>query len=422
MKLFARYNRINLAITALLLILSALAYYFVVNRILIHELDEELDNYKEKIESFAQKTGGLPEPGALEDLRVTYDPDDDAYAPQYIMTSKYDSDEQKVEPFRELIYTQRAGAAVYKVSIGKPLEGVHFLAKTIVYSTLLILAIMALVSWLVNHFVLRRLWRPFYGSMNSIKNFRLQGKSPPEFPQTRTDEFRFMNERLDQVIQNAQTDYRLLKEFTENASHEIQTPLAIIRSKLDLLIQEESLSEKQGKILDSAYAAVTRISRLNQSLLLLAKIENHQFNQTQVIDLKKEVEEKIEEFSEFWQNYNIHISVDLDKSLINANQELIDILLNNLLGNAGMHNREGGKVDIELTADRLTVSNTGSLEPLDTLRLFRRFYKETQNSHHNGLGLSIIKQICDQAGIAIQYSFAYDLHTFHLSWRNELTG
>ena len=100
MKLFCTIQPDQLGDNSIVIDLIGLAYYFVVNRILIHELDEELDNYKEKIESFAQKTGGLPEPGALEDLRVTYDPDDDAYAPQYIMTSKYDSDEQKVEPFQ----------------------------------------------------------------------------------------------------------------------------------------------------------------------------------------------------------------------------------------------------------------------------------------------------------------------------------
>ena len=132
---------------------------------------------------------------------------------------------KKSNRFSELIYTQRAGAAVYKVVLASHWRAFISWPKPSSIVQLLILAIMALVSWLVNHFVLRRLWRPFYGSMNSIKNFRLQEK-PSQFPQTRTDEFRFMNERLDRSDPNAQTDYRLLKEFTENASHEIQTPLA----------------------------------------------------------------------------------------------------------------------------------------------------------------------------------------------------
>jgi signal transduction histidine kinase len=420
MKLFARYNRINLALTATLLILSAVAYYFAVNHILIHELDEELDNYKGKIEAFARQTGGLPEKGVMEDLKIEYEPDRQIYSARYFMTDQYDSDEHRIETFRQLVYTQKTGTDQYKVTIAKPLEGVRLLTKTIVFSTLSILAVIMMASLLINHLLLRRLWRPFYGSINAIKNFRLHGKTPPEFPKTKTEEFSFMNENLSHMIQNAQTDYHLLKEFTENASHEIQTPLAIIRSKLDLLIQEESLSEKQGKILDGAYAAIKRISKLNQSLLLLTKIENNQFAQAELIDLKKELTEKMEQFKEFWQSNHIQITDSIGTSHIKANRELVDVLLNNLLGNAAMHNKEGGKVIIRLTSGKLVISNTGVPQELDRTKLFRRFYKGVQHSHHNGLGLSIVKQICDQAGIGIEYSFAEGLHTFSLEWSEDV--
>src|SRR5205085_7654653 len=97
MKLFARYNRINLAFTATLLILSAVLYYFVINRILVHELDEELDDYKAKIENFAQETGGLPVKGALEDLEVKYETSQQPISLKYFTTNQYDSDEHKVE-------------------------------------------------------------------------------------------------------------------------------------------------------------------------------------------------------------------------------------------------------------------------------------------------------------------------------------
>jgi signal transduction histidine kinase len=406
-----------LGVTVALLLLSAIAYYFVINYLLIHELDEELDNYKQKIETYAGKTGILPEPGVMEDLKVRYELTAQNSSPvSYVVKDEYDSAEQAVESFRQLIYTQKAGDHWYKVVIGKPLEGTRLLGKTIAYCTLGILIIIILTSLLLNRFLLKKLWRPFYETINVVKHFKLAGKNAPEFPKTRIDEFVVMNNTLNDTIQSAQTDYRLLKEFTENASHEVQTPLAIIRSKLDLLIQEESLSEKQVKILDGAYAAIKRISKLNQSLLLLAKIENNQFADIQFIDLKKELSEKMEQFKEFWQNNQIHITASLEESFIKANHELVDILLNNLLGNAGMHNVEGGKVDIKLTASQLVISNTGSPQHLDKQRLFRRFYKEAQHSRHNGLGLSIIKQICDQTGIEIQYSFAENFHTFSLSW------
>ena len=417
MKLFTRYNRVNLTLTAILLVLSAAAYYLVINRILIHELDEELDDYKQKVESFASSSGNLPEKGVMEDLVVKYEPARELVAQHYSTVKQYDPDEHKMENFRQLIYTQQAGNNLYRVTIAKPLEGFRLLRKTIVYSTLGILAIIILVSLLVNHLLLKRLWHPFYDSIRAVRDFRLHGKNPPSFPKTKIEEFDFMNRNLDNVLNNARTDYQLLKEFTENASHEIQTPLAIIRSKLDLLIQDESLSESQGKILDSAYVAIRRISKLNQSLLLLAKIENNQFTEVEAIDVKQELEEKIGQFLELLQDNHIKITTDLQPGYIRANRELVDILLNNLLGNSIVHNSPEGTVVVELAANRLTISNTGVERELDKSRLFRRFYKGEQHTHHNGLGLSIVKQICEDTGISINYNFANGLHVFSLEWK-----
>jgi signal transduction histidine kinase len=422
MKLFTRYNRVNLALMAILLVLSAAAYYLVINRILIRELDEELDDYKQKVENFAKTSGSLPEKGAMEDLVVKYEPVQAPGELHYSTVNQYDPDEHKMENFRQLIYTQTAGNNLYRITIAKPLEGFHLLRKTIVYSTLGILAIVILVSLLLNHLLLKRLWRPFYDSIHAIRDFRLQGKNTPGFPETNIEEFDFMNRNIGNMLNNARTDYQLLKEFTENASHEIQTPLAIIRSKLDLLIQEESLSEKQGKILDSAYAAIRRISKLNQSLLLLAKIENNQFTAVDTIDVKQELEEKIGQFVELLQDNNIKITVSLKQAFIRANRELVDILLNNLLGNAVMHNKPEGTLIIELATCRLTISNTGVERELDRSRLFRRFYKDQQHTHRNGLGLSIVKQICEHTGVSINYHFENGLHVFSLEWQEPATS
>lgn len=417
MKLFAKYNRVNLTVTAILFVLAAIAYYFIINTIFVRELDEELDNYKQKIETFAGQRAEFPEKGALEDLEVTYEPTDKASsAVHYQLVNRYNPEDKRVENYRQLSYTQPLGKLFYKVTIAKPLEGILLLTRTIVYSTITMLLTIIFTSLFLNHILLRRLWKPFYDSIKTIKSFRLSASNPTRFPATRIDEFSFLNESLSQTMEAAKNDYRLLKEFTENASHEIQTPLAIIRSKMDLLIQEENLSEKQIELLKSAYGAVKRISRLNQSLLLLAKIENHQYAAIEKIDLKKEISDKMDQFHEFWENDQIRYSSSLEESFITANPDLTDILLNNLLSNAGLHNRKGGEIIIQLASDQLIIQNTGSLQALDKKRIFRRFYKEESYSSHNGLGLSIIKQICEQSGIHIQYSFNDIFHIFTLTW------
>jgi signal transduction histidine kinase len=263
---------------------------------------------------------------------------------------------------------------------------------------------------------LRQLWKPFYESLAIMRNFKLGRTKSLSLPPTKVEEFSFMNESLILATQKAEQDYLLLKEFTENASHEMQTPLSIIRSKLDVLIQEKGLSEKQSELTRGAYAAIKRLSRLNHSLLLLAKIENHQFDKEEEIDLKQKVEEKIQQFQELWQSREVTATYSLKESSIKMNPELLEILLNNLFSNASNHNITSGSIAIELYAHHLSINNSGNSGALDEKRLFTRFYKETMNSNSNGLGLSIIKQIAKVSYIKIEYSFQNNLHSFILSW------
>jgi signal transduction histidine kinase len=236
------------------------------------------------------------------------------------------------------------------------------------------------------------------------------------FPSTNTEEFAFMNESLGMAAKKAEEDYLLLKEFTENASHELQTPLSIIRSKLEMLIQEEDLSHRQSEIVRSAFAAIKKLSRLNQSLLLLTKIGNQQFNDLEDVRLDEKIENKLGQFRELWQTSGIEVSSRLSPAIIRASPELIDILLNNMFSNASNHNIPHGDIDIALESRQLTISNTGLSVPLDARRVFTRFYKGEQHTGHNGLGLSIIKQICEVTTLRPSYQFSGNRHTFIFSW------
>jgi signal transduction histidine kinase len=270
---------------------------------------------------------------------------------------------------------------------------------------------------MINRIVLKQLWKPFYSTLDAVSNFKVVKDQALNFTATSTDEFSFMNNILNETTLQAQKDYRILKEFTENAAHEMQTPLAVIRSKLDLLIQDEDLKESQSRTVQTSYKAIEKLSKLNQSLLLLAKIENRQFEETETIDLKKKLEEKIEEFNELWESQELSVVVQLKPVHQSMNAELAEILLNNLLSNAIRHNIEGGCIRIELTTEGLIVENTSHHSELDHNRLFNRFYKPAANNEFNGLGLSIIKQICNVSGFNIAYSYKKNMHRFMILWQ-----
>jgi signal transduction histidine kinase len=249
-----------------------------------------------------------------------------------------------------------------------------------------------------------------------MHSFQLGKVREVKLPKTDIEEFGFLNDNLTETMQKAEEDYRLLKQFTENASHELQTPLAVIRSKLDMLIQQEDLSSRRSEEIREIYGEVNKLSRLNRSLLLLTKIENRQFEEAALINLKEKMEGKVAQMREVWKDHHISFQCQFQQASIRMNPDLADILLNNLLSNANRHNREGGVIQIELTGHQLIISNTGERKPLNQKKIFQRFYKEQVHSDHHGLGLSIIKQVCAQWNIAIAYYYINDMHCFQLDW------
>jgi signal transduction histidine kinase len=417
MKLFTKYSRVNLLAIIVIFLLSVIAFYFAIRYILIGQVDDDLRIEQREIEGYVKEHNSLPESISVKDQKISYVLSD-AYSPKRrfkTIAGGHIEDKEK-EPYRILQFGIIANGNIYTTTVAKSLESTDDLTYSILWISSATILLILTVSFFINRILLKRLWRPFYDSLDIIKNFRVDRKQSLQFPSTKIDEFLFMNKTLKNATDEARKEYLLLKEFTENASHEMQTPLAIIRSKLDLLIQDENLTEGQSKTMQSTYNAVEKLSKLNQSLLLLAKIENHQFGETTSIDLKQKITEKLDAFHELWQNQNISVSSILEDTTVQINSELADILLNNLLSNATRHNFPNGFINLVLNEKKLEISNSSSERKLNSEQMFLRFFSQDKKSKYNGLGLSIIKQICQVSGFSISYSYEKDQHHFLLSW------
>ena len=326
-------------------------------------------------------------------------------------------EDEELQPYRTLTFSAKAGEKFYSASISRPLVESDDLIESIAYSLSILTGILLLVLFLLNWFLSKKMWKPFYKTLDELKKFDLNKKEIMILPQVKISEFKILNEEIKKMTDKIQKDYKNLKEFTENASHEIQTPLAIIRSKLELMIQSENLPEEQIKSIREIYESVNRLSKLNQSLLLLAKIENRQFHQEQIIDLKNLIEKKINHLEELIDMKGIKIERIFSDSLqINMNTQLADILLSNIIGNAIRHNISDGKIIIELKNNSLIISNTGSSLETSTEKLFERFQKASASSESVGLGLSIVKQICDTYNFKVSYAHTGGMHTVSVSF------
>ena len=405
-----------MVVTVLIFVISSIVYYFLIDQVLLSQVDLVLSHKKTRMENFVSATGSLPIPDNIGEVKVSFislsKPVDEFHS----FVTLYDSIENKYAPFRKFVFTLPVKDKFYQVTLTRPLAESRDLLLTIILVTLTIILIILIISVFTGRIVLKKLWHPFYETIAAMRSYKLGKVKDVQLPPTVINEFTILNENLIDTIRKAEEEYQSLKEFTENASHELQTPLAVIRSKLDLLIQKEDLSKEQSEELEDIYESVKKMSQLSRSLLLMAKIGNQQFGQVSNIDFKEKIDEKVNQFQELWNNKQLQLRCQLDEVFITANENLTDILLNNLLSNASRHNIKGGSIDIHLQERQLTVSNTGLLKALDSKRIFRRFYKEEANSQHNGLGLSIIKQICEQSNIQIAYSYEDGSHIFQLNW------
>ncbi|HSV10951.1 MAG TPA: HAMP domain-containing sensor histidine kinase, partial [Hanamia sp.] len=213
-------------------------------------------------------------------------------------------------------------------------------------------------------------------------------------------------------------DYESLKSFTENASHEIQTPLAIIKNKIELLLQSENFDETQVNAIQSVNEAASKLSRLNQSLLLLAKIENRQFEQAEKINFSDVVHRTAENFEELALIKNISIEKNItDPVFIKINDTLAEILASNLILNAIKHNLPNGNIKINLSVKSMLVSNTGNEPNENTDHFFERFKKSSSSRDSIGLGLAIVKTICDTYGFGVSYSYKSGIHSVKVDFQ-----
>jgi signal transduction histidine kinase len=417
MKLFTRYNRINLLATVVIFLLSSGAFYVLLRFVLIDQVDGSLKIEQREILEYVNRYNRLPEPVQVKNQATQFRPTPQQVSDKqrYRTLQLFDPFEKEQRPFRQLNFSVQAGGQWYEATVSKSLEGTDKLTRAIILITLGTLLLILVAGMVINRMVLKKLWQPFYQTLSVMQGFQLGQKKQLQFPQTGITEFRLMAEVLEQTTGKAEQDYRLLKEFTENASHELQTPLAVIQSKLDLLIQDEQLSQQQSQAALAAYDAIQKLARLNQSLLLLAKIENRQFEQTTPVHLKEKITEKLQQLEELVQSNALTLTVQLEEAVIQMNADLADILLNNLLSNSIRHNKKGGHILLQLQARALTISNTGAAAALDPLRLFTRFYKGSSSGSH-GLGLSIAQQICQVSGCRLSYDYTNGLHRFRLQW------
>lgn len=331
----------------------------------------------------------------------------------YKDTMMYRVNENDLEPVRILHSAFQHKNNYYHLKVIHSLVEEDDLIEASFWSVVTLFFILVFSTIVVNNIVLRKMWNPFYYILNRLKTYKIGSNEECIKTNSNIKEFKELQHAANTLIKHAQEAYSSQKQFTENASHELQTPLAIIINKLELMLESESLSDENAQSVAEVIKTAERVTQLNKSLLLLAKIENKQFPNQEVVSINEVVKEAIIDFEDFALYKNIEINYNEKNSLsVHIEPWLAQILIGNLVKNAVFHNHKDGKVAITLSDTTLQVCNTANEDKLDAQHIFDRFKKQASNNNSVGLGLSICKAISDLYDLNIAYSVKNSMHCF----------
>lgn len=410
----------------LIISLWGVFFYFSIYREIKKSVDEGLDNYKRQIVYQAQTDSTILQKDNFADgffsVRKINESAAKRYKDTYRDTLMYmqDADDlfAELEPARLLSTAFELESEYYELKIIHSMIEEDDLVKALSWNILWLFLALFLTTVVINNFVLQRLWKPFYDFLSRLKSYRLG--SEHNFPKikTKTREFNDLQDAVNTLLWHNTSVYEQQKQFIGNASHELQTPLAIAINKLELLMEKENLSHEQAEIISETVEIIERLVRINKSLLLLSKIENRQFMDNQTVSINRMVRQTVDSLEEIAAYKTVKIDLN-EMQEIRAVMDvwLAHVAVSNLIRNSIFHNISNGIVQIKISGNKLTVCNTGRQEPLDEKQIFTRFYKSQDATDGTGLGLAIVKAVCDLYGYTIRYQYRRTLHCFEIVFK-----
>jgi signal transduction histidine kinase len=417
-------NLRGLLLYSLILVLISIPVSFVAIRaILGQEVDESISQQADR---FVSHIKGFEYLGDLEtDLQVLDQLSSNIHitpaGPQVLEKTfstieLYDSVEHENKPFRQLSSSVIIKGKPYLFTVQMSLVDNDDLVMAIglVQVAVSILLIAGLL--ILNRSLSKRLWKPFYKTLDQLKAYELDKSESITVDESNIIEFNDLNKTIGHLTERNRKVFLDQKEFIENASHELQTPIAIFQSKLDTLMQNPNLGPSEAETLMELESTAQRMSRLNKNLLLLSKIDNDQFVSTEEVEVSAIISSQVSNLQTVAQIHDLRIGLSLGPLTIKTNKTLVEVLVTNLLHNAFRYTPKGEYIGITIENRKLSVSNKGMPLTISFPKITERFVKESSDPNSSGLGLAIVKKICDRAGFTLGYQFENSSHIFSVTF------
>lgn len=415
--------RISLALIVVLTVWAGFFYMAVVEEV-NDEVDDTLEDYSEGLIIRALSGEDMPTASNGSNNQYYLYEVSESYAASHPQITYRDemvfiTEKSETEPARVLITIFRTEDERYmELVVYTPTIEKLDLLRAILGWIIFLYVLLLLIILSINIWVFRKNMKPLYVLLKWLDSSQLGKKNGPLENTTKITEFRKLNAATMAFAERGEKLFEQQKTFIGNASHEMQTPLAICRNRLEMLMEDETLTEHQLNELIKTHQTLENLTRMNRSLLLLCKIENGQFADTRSVCLNDILAHYLDDYKEVYAYRNITVTVTTDSSFcVEMNDSLVSVLVTNLLKNSFVHNIDGGFIYIKITANTFEISNTGE-KPLDRERIFERFYQGQKKEGSTGLGLALVDSICKANHLKIDYTYVENRHIFTISKQN----
>ena len=422
MKLIYRISlRLSLVLLPLIALWAVVFYFTMVDEI-NDEVDDALEDYSELIVIRMLSGELLPRMNEGSNNSYTIAPVDENYAATHPGIDYYDAEvyipeKEETEPARFLVTIfQDGNGQFYELKVATPTFEKDELLETILWWVvwlylLLLITVVGTTMWIFYNSM-----RPLYALLHWLDGYVPGHKTVPVPNNTSITEFRRLNTAAQQAVDRSEELLEQQKQFIGNASHELQTPLAVLGGRMEYMLDHAGLDEQTMGEVIQMQRTLGHIVRLNKTLLLLAKIDNGQFPENTDVDISAMIREQKELYDDIYEERDIRCDMHLTGSfLVRMNESLASVLVSNLIRNAYVHSEAGARIDIRIEGRTLTVSNDG-VTPLDGKHIFERFYQGSKREGSTGLGLALVKAVADSYGLCVGYRFGEEQHIFSVEW------
>jgi len=415
LKLLTKTTLFFLTIALFILFVGGIVFYFTFRYMMHREVNRELLSEMHGIIRRPPQINVIGVDSVVFDLPMHYKiiPIKKVEHPTFLYkdTILYDDIIGEFQLYRMISYQTMMRDKPVEISISKSLFVADELVGNVAFVTLGLSLFLLFFIIGTNNYFFTHVWGNFFETINVIKDYNIADAKSIKFTESEITEFNQLNQVFEKMHERIKRDYQNLKEFIENISHEIQNPLAVIKSKIDLLQQNENLDKSQAELIQSIQTNTIRLSNLNRSLILLSKIDNNQFPVREKVDITANIDLHLENFEDIIQSKKISLIKNTEDHIhVSADPGLISILLLNLLKNSIYHNFSSGSIEITTKSNSLVIKNTGKALDLNPEDLFNRFTKSSGKPDSLGLGLSIVKKICEYYNYSVDYTMKDRLH------------